>query len=101
MMRSFISLGLIVAGPTLFLSSADGASFHRNSLSFSALSDKSTFFGLSKTVSKWPRGGAEAEAEEPEAEVLYLPGLLDVDIVKSSQVRYLRNIARRFFFCIF
>ena len=45
-------------------------------------------FGRIGTIAKIPRGGADAAEEEADAapEVLYLPGLLDVELKKSSQV---------------
>lgn len=59
-----------------------GAAFHRNSIS----AHKSSTFGRIGTIAKIPRGGADAAVEEEEPEVLYLPGLLDVELKKSSQV---------------
>jgi hypothetical protein len=90
-MRSLLSMGLLVAVPTLLLQSANGAAFHRNSASVSSFSEKqpSLFGGLSNMISKWPRGGAEEEAEAPEE--LYLPGLLDAELSSSDQVRYSRH----------
>ena len=82
-LRSLVSVSLLVALPTLFLQSVNGAAFHRNSLSVSSLSNgRSNLFG----VSKIPRGGEEAVVEE-EVETLYLPGLLDAELFSSSQVR--------------
>ena len=55
-------------------------------------------FGLAKSIATLTRGGSEAVTEEPEMatstadddddddEVLYLPGLLDVSVVKTSKV---------------
>ena len=56
-------------------------SLHRTTTSRTGL------FGLSKTVSAFPRGGSDESAEDGEKEeVLYLPGLLDAAIVLSEQV---------------
>ena len=87
-MRSLISVGLLAAVPTLFLQSANGAAFHRNSISVSSLSETqpALFGGLSNKISKIPRGGAEEEAAEAPVEELYLPGLLDVELSSSDQV---------------
>ena len=89
-MRSFVTASLVLAVPTLLLSSANGAIFSR-STGTSSLKDVSTsspssgLFGLTKTVSRFPRGGAEdVEAEEPE--VLYLAGLLETAIARTKQV---------------
>jgi len=67
----------------------DGAAFHRNSI----LQLKPTWFGLADSIQSAvsvPRGGAsEAEQqetkEEAEPEILYLPGLLDVELKKTTQ----------------
>jgi hypothetical protein len=82
MAQSFLSLGLLLAASSVLLS-ADGAVFQRNSLSTRNL------FGLSTTIPKIPRGGAEifGEPEEEEPEVLYLPGLLDAELSKTDHVR--------------
>lgn len=86
-MRSFLSFSLLLAVPSLLLQSANGASFHRNTLSVSSLSNtRSDLFGVSK-LSKIPRGGAEEATVEAEEQVLYLPGLLEAELTKSSQVR--------------
>lgn len=83
-LRSLLSVSLLVALPTLFLQSANGAPFHRNSLSVPSLTNgRSELFG----VSKISRGGAEEGADEEVVETLYLPGLLDAELSSSSQVR--------------
>lgn len=44
-------------------------------------------FGLATSVASLTRGGAEEEPQvAPEAEVLYLPGLLEASIVKTAKV---------------
>jgi hypothetical protein len=83
-MKSFLSLSLLLAVPSLFLQRANGATFHRNSLSVS--NTRSDLFGVSK-LSKIPRGGAEDASGDEEEKTLYLPGLLDTELTKSSQVR--------------
>jgi hypothetical protein len=91
-MRSFVTASLVLAVPTLLLSSADGAIFGRSTVT-SSLKDVSTsspssgHFGLTKTVSRFPRGGAEEAVEEPAPEVLYLAGLLETAIERTKQVR--------------
>ena len=63
-------------------------SLHRTSSSNS----RTGFFGLSKTVSSFPRGGADVatadddENKEVEEEVLYLPGLLDTELILNDHV---------------
>jgi hypothetical protein len=50
-------------------------------------------FGLSRSISSWPRGGAEEEppVEEEEA-VLYLPELLDAAVSVSEQVSWTARV---------
>lgn len=91
-MRSFVAASLVLAVPTLLFSSADGAIFDRSTVT-SSLKDVATssrssgLFGLTKTVSRFPRGGAEEAVEEEEPEVLYLPGLLETAIERTKKVR--------------
>jgi hypothetical protein len=91
-MRSFVAASLVLAVPTLLICNADGAIFGRSAVT-SSLMDVSTsspssgLFGLTKTVSRFPRGGAEEAVEEAEQEVLYLPGLLETVIERTKQVR--------------
>lgn len=90
-MRSLLPVSLVAGVASIFLCfpSANGAAFHRNSLS----SLTSSWLGrtdLAQFTGGLPRGGADAtveETKEAEAEVLYLPGLLDVELKKSTQVR--------------
>ena len=92
-MRSFVIASLVLAVPTLLFSSANGAIFGRSTVASSSLKDVSTsspssgLFGLTKTVSRFPRGGAEEAVEEVEPEVLYLAGLLELAIERTKQVR--------------
>jgi hypothetical protein len=53
------------------------------------IAPRPSFFGLSRSISSWPRGGAEEESpvEEEEA-VLYLPELLDAAVSVSEQVSW-------------
>jgi len=96
-MRALLPASFLLAGlASILLStpSADGAAFHRNSLS----SIQSSVFGLGhttpRTIAKLPRGGDDEKVEEVEEnEVLYLPGLLDVEIKKTTQVRSTVNNA--------
>jgi len=81
-MRFFLSVSLCLAVPSLFFERANGAAFHRNSLSSANI--QSDLFGVSK-LSKIPRGGAEDGVEGEEEQTLYLPGLLDAELTKSSQ----------------
>jgi hypothetical protein len=94
-MRLLVTTSLLVALPTLLLNSADGARFSDISASLrssiSSTSRRPGLFGLAKTVSRWPRGGAEEEATEAVEEALYLPGLLDASISRSDQVRFLKS----------
>lgn len=93
--RSFLSIGLL-ALPSLLWQHAEGATFHRNSVSTSLLSNaRSNLFGVPK-LSKIPRGGAEEAIEESEPQSLYLPGLLDAELTKSSQVRRTQEILPTF-----
>lgn len=85
-MRLLLPASFLASIPALMLASegVDGAAFHRNSI----LTHKVPTFGRIGTIAKIPRGGADAAVEEAEAppEVLYLPGLLDVELKKSSRV---------------
>jgi hypothetical protein len=91
-MRSFVTASLVLAAPSFLFRSANGAIFGR-SIVASSLKDVSTsspssgLFGLTKTVSRFPRGGAEEAVEETEPEVLYLAGLLETAIERTKQVR--------------
>jgi hypothetical protein len=83
-MHSLLPVSLLAGAASLLLCSswAEGAAFHRNSLS-------AVKFGLADTaqsIGNFPRGGDEEAVEEPE--ILYLPGLLDLEVKKSSQVRF-------------
>ena len=87
-------LALIPAGLLVALLSkypeVEAAPFHRNSVS--SLGRPTSSFGLQNvinSVTKLPRGGSDEGEETTEGEVLYLPGLLDVELKKSSQVRRL------------
>lgn len=72
----------LLAGLALLCATATGAPFQRSS------SVSTTFFGGAKTTAfsilDLPRGGEEV-VTEAEPEVLYLPGLLDVELKKSKQ----------------
>ena len=53
---------------------------------------------LARSIIKdFPRGGAEGEEESEEAitEVLYLPGLLEVELIASDQVSILEVTAKK------
>ncbi len=89
-MRSLLPVSLLagVTSISLCFTWVDGAAFHRNSLSPLA----SSWFGLPDSldiIKSLPRGGADApteESKEEALEVLYLPGLVDVELKKSTQV---------------
>jgi hypothetical protein len=92
-MRSLLPVSVttgVVALVFTCASWADGAAFHRNSL------PQLKSFGLADSIQSAvsvPRGGdSEAEQEEktetPEPEILYLPGLLDVELKKTTQVKF-------------
>lgn len=80
----------LLAGLALLCARATGAPFQRSS------SVSTTFFGGAKTTAfsilDLPRGGEEVVAEA-EPEVLYLPGLLDVELKKSKQVSCLEQLS--------
>jgi len=73
---------LLTGFGTLLCTTTEGVPFQRGN-------SVSTFFGgarrTSCSVIDLPRGGEEV-AEVAEPEVLYLPGLLDVELKKSKQV---------------
>ena len=96
-MRSLLPVSVTTGVVALVIacsSRVDGAAFHRSSLP----QIKSSWFGLAdstQSVVSVPRGGAsqadqEETKEEAEPEVLYLPGLLDVELKKTTQVKLRR-----------
>jgi hypothetical protein len=85
-MRSLLPVSLVAGVASVLVCSSwvDGAAFQRNSLS----AVKTSLFGLGDTaqsIGNFPRGGEEEVVEEPET--LYLPGLVDVEVKRSNQVR--------------
>jgi len=80
----------LLAGVALLCVTATGAPFQRTS------SLVTTFFGGAKptafSILDLPRGGEEVVADA-EPEVLYLPGLLDVELKKTKQVSCLEQLS--------
>eukprot|EP00980_Cylindrotheca_fusiformis_P026439 scaffold16171_cov116-Cylindrotheca_fusiformis.AAC.1 len=86
--NTFLSCCL-VAVPAFLVNSALGASFHRSSLSVSSLArSRSNLFGVTKAA-VIPRGGSEEPSDGSEEQSLYLPGLLNAELTKSSLAKEL------------
>jgi hypothetical protein len=86
-MLSSLPLNLLLAGLTFLCVTTEGAPFQRSR-------SLSKFFGLAEptpfSILDLPRGGEEVVVDA-EPEVLYLPGLLDVELKKSKQVSFSRG----------
>lgn len=82
-MLSLLPVNLL-AGFALLCATAEGAPFHRSG-SLSRYFSRATTTPFS--ILDLPRGGEDVVPEE-EPEVLYLPGLLDVELKKSKQVSW-------------
>ena len=89
--QAFLAAVSVVAASAAFVEASIALSSISGASRWSLAKRNASAFGLAKSIATLTRGGAEVEEPEvaapPDAdEVLYLPGLLDVSIVKTSKV---------------